>query len=1661
MKRLLAIPRPEAHAMERGGRALPPLLGTMLLLILVMAPTAASATCPNESTRTGASAALPDCRAYELVTPPDTNGRLLEVISTPTMGQPWNLFPTELGSPVRDSFVYESYAGGLKSPSGAGGAFDVYQAERTANGWQTAQQLTLPATTLSWPRPGGVAADHSYSFAEEQRVTYLRNPDGSFELLGSGELGDEPYVRGLYISPGGNHLLFTSGDGTTNPLCAFICPVKKLEADAPPTGTAAIYDRGPDGPTHVVSLLPGDIPPGANQGALFRGTSKDAETVAFSLGGILYARVDNGGTDEKTLMVAEADPAFAGISEEGRYVFYVAGGDSGTIHRFDTTDSSEVAINPGGPGEVVNISSDGSHTYFASQGVLTGTEQNEQGEAAQPPASGNGTLTQDSNVVSGVSASEGSFSPGMHITGTGIPAETTIVSVGSGTLTLSRDALQSGSSVLKAGFPNLYVWTGGSLSFIATVAAPDLYGTPALTNWTDEVFNSSNAVEGGPGADSSRATPNGSVFVFESSSRLTSYDNDGHLEIYRYEAGTGHLECVSCNPRFPVATADSRLQETKLVHNPIIVHNLSEDGARVFFETTEALSERDVNGDNDIYEWQEAGGSISVDLISSGQEPDYPIPPPPAERVFQPLANMIYSITPDGSDVYFTAKEALVPGAGEGGTQAIYDARVDGGFPTPVIPKFCIEEACRPAGGSSPSYSPPTSEHLVGGGNVKPPKRHCRHARGKGKKKGRRSCSGHHRRRSPRARLSSADAPPERAAPAQAPSVSPDQKPQLQFESAGSGTGTVSLASPEDEYGFEKVEAHTSTTNAGMHPDFTTNIVFKHFKEEGKSYKETPSATAEDITVSLPPGLLGNPLATPRCSMGDFVTIGNCPVASQVGVTNVHLGSPSYGTFTEPIFNLTPPHPHDEVARLGFIALLYPVFIDVRVRTAGDFGVTATVHSAPGLGTLVSAETTLWGDPASPVHDEERITPIEARGCGTACLPPGGRPSGIPPEEQKGFMTNPSACQGGQVGFEVTTYQHPGEVLRTSAPFAPTVGCTGLPFAPTFEARPTTRRAGAPTGLQTVLRIPQHLGPQEAATSTMREARVSLPAGMQIAPGAANWVQTCSDQQVHFQQEVDAGCPDASKLGTATFASPALSEPLTGAIYQRTPSPGHQFGLWLVSDALGLHIKLPGEIEPDPDTGRLTAVFRDLPQVPVEEIELDVWGGPRAPLKNPDACGIYTTDFTFAPHSEDSPVSGQSQMSIDEGCDQPFAPKLSAGVEDPRAGAFSPFVFDLLREDGDQALRGFELKLPDGELAKLAGVPLCPDAAAAAGSCPADSRIGSLSAISGPGPNPLAIPQPGKAEPAIYLGGPYLDAPFSIVSEVPAQAGPFDLGVVVVRSALDLDPDTSQAVVKADPLPQFVEGVAVAYRRLHAIVDRPGFSLNPTDCREQTVTAKVSSTAGAVANPSARFQVDGCKGLKFRPDISLKLKGGSERSDYPALTAVLKAKQGDANIDRVSVGLPHSEFLAQEHIGTICTRVQFAAAKCPARSVYGKAKAWTPLLDQPLQGPVYLRSSNHPLPDLVVALGGQLEVNLVGRIDSHGGGIRTTFESVPDAPVRKFVLQMKGGDKGLLTNSTDICEGTHRATIRMRAQNGRVRNSRAVLEAAGCGKGLHKQHNHR
>jgi hypothetical protein len=1474
------------------------------------------------------------------------------------------------------------------------------------------RHVTPTGAELPMPEPGGLSSEHDYNFvfaplradevstngslAGEGEADYLGDPSGHFELTGVGSLGVERLVQGRYISPGGKHVIFSTGRSVggsgwchhyNNPP-ARVCPVAKLEPDAPPAGTGAIYDREADGPTQVVSLLPGEVTPPVGQEAFYQGAAADGSSVAFTIGeplfGTLYIRVNNGAENAKTEKVSANPTTFGGISDDGRYLYYLSGVSEGQkfrgdIHRFDTVTEEDQTVNSSGDAEMVSVSADGSHVYFVSPSQLDGLK---------------GT----------------------------------------------------------AGEPNLYVWSDGSPEYVATVDAADIEGAVALNRWAQA--NAPSAGQRlGPGSATSRTTPDGSVIVFESHAQITSYENAGHNEIYRYDNEGKSLLCVSCNPDGTPASADAHLEtmapDTVFALEPsTVIRNVTNNGHHVFFESPEALVEGDGDVVNDVYEWQQTPSGGSLMLISSGHSTEYAHTVPPT--VFP---NLLMGVSPSGDNVFFTSFESLLPGAPIGGAPAVYDARVDGGFPGPPTPIFCLEEACRPPASRPPALAAASTD-LQGAGNVKPSKpkqkkHRRRHCKGKAQKHKHRRCTGRLTRNSVRATangLATGTVPTTSSVAAASKFLAraPDPAmPQARL-SLSKGNG----------FGLESVAARTSTTQAAEHPDFTTKFALTPPDKTG------PGQSMEDLMVEVPPGLYGNPNLVPRCKTGDLIG-GECPVDSQVGVSRLLIGGRPEAA-TVPLFNLAPVHPDKEIARFGMmISNFAPVFVDISVDTAGDYGVTAAVHGGNTVEPLEESETIIWGNPADPSHDKERITILEGNTCGTPFCVSGGERA----TEDLGpiaFLTNPSSCGPLEVGFTVTSYQIPGKVFSKSALVepGPITECEGLPFEPSFEAHPTSHKAGAPTGLNTVLKLPQSTDPSVPSTATMREAKVTLPEGMAIAAGAADGLAACSGEQAHFHEELDAQCPDASKLGVAKITSPALAEPLEGALYQRSPEPGHLFRLWLVSDQLGLHIKLPGEIHADPDTGQLTATFSDLPPVPVEEIELDVWGGPRAPLKNPDACGTYQTTFAFTPHSTDPPVAGQTAMTIDEGCGAAgFAPKLAGGATNPVAGAFSPFLLDLTREDGEQNLAGFNVTLPPGELAKLAGVPLCGEAQAASGACPANSKIGSVIAAAGPGPNPLWLPQPGKSPTAVYLAGPYKGAPYSAVSVVPAQAGPFDLGNVVVRSALEVDPTTGVATVKTNPLPQFIEGVPVIYRRLHVLIDRPNFTLNPTNCSQLAITADATSTQGTLAHPSARFEVDGCANLSYSPKLKLSFRGSTKRSGDPAVKAVLTQPASQANTAGAAVVLPSSEFIDQAHINNPCTRVQFAAGACPKGSVLGTARAVTPLLDQPLEGPVYFRSNGgeRELPDIVADLHGQIHITLIGFIDSvHKKGseisrVRTRFQNVPDAPVTKFSISFYGGKRGLIENHVDLCRAKHRATVVFKAQNGRVRRMRPVLQTR-CGR---------
>lgn len=892
--------------------------------------------------------------------------------------------------------------------------------------------------------------------------------------------------------------------------------------------------------------------------------------------------------------------------------------------------------------------------------------------------------------------------------------------------------------------------------------------------------------------------------------------------------------------------------------------------------------------------------------------------------------------------------------------------------------------------------------------------------------------------------------------------------------------------------------AELSDTQAGGHPDSV--VAFELATTEAPQCpSDAPNGTClmtkggapSDVVVDLPPGSSGNPIGVPRCRM-DQLAGEACPTASQVGLAYVDLlmgGGVTDRDLTLvpppgiadrwPVYNLYPER--GEVAKLGFAVLGTNVLISVTVRP-GDYGLRTHVENIFDGFPLQASRVEIWGVPYDTLNDPNRwgqcsipygfgcpaVTqcPPDDPGCVTEPLPP------LP------FLSAPTECVARETRLNVRSWRFPGEWTEAiSAPQTMT-GCNQLPFEPAIEVRPTTNLASAPTGLDVNVHIPQNQDPDGVTAAHMRDIELKLPPGLTVNPASASGLEACSATQIGLStplgdpntlfDDSQVSCPDASKLGTARVDTPALDNPLLGEIFLATPHQNPFNSLVALYMAIGdeqtgTNIKIAGQVIPDPQTGQLTAVFNQNPQLPFEDLKTSFFSGPRASLKTPATCGSHTTNATVVPWTAPEGATRNDSDSFEivrgpggGGCisseaQAPNNPAFSAGTIDPSAGIHSPFVLKLNRPDGGQQLRAIETTLPKGLLAKLAGTSYCSDGdlAAAANkpgkaeqaspSCPTASRLGSVEVTAGAGTTPVQVS--GTA----YLAGPYKGAPLSLAIVTPATAGPFDLGTVVVRNALHVDPESTEVKAVSDPIPTILQGIPLELRTVAINLDRPSFTLNPTSCARRAVTGSATSLLGNVAQLSAPFQVGGCRALGFKPSLALDLRGPTKRASYPALKAVLKARPGDANIKKAVVALPRAFLLAQEHIKTICTRVQFAADACPAASVYGKAEAVTPLLDRPISGPVYLRASSNPLPDLVADLRGQIDVVLAGRIDSIKGGIRTSFESVPDAPVTRFTLEMEGGKKGLLANSRNLCRSTSRATVEMDGQNGRVSDTEPVL----------------
>ncbi len=887
-----------------------------------------------------------------------------------------------------------------------------------------------------------------------------------------------------------------------------------------------------------------------------------------------------------------------------------------------------------------------------------------------------------------------------------------------------------------------------------------------------------------------------------------------------------------------------------------------------------------------------------------------------------------------------------------------------------------------------------------------------------------------------------------------------------------------------------------STAQAAAHEDLTTEFDFAH------SANERTFNDVRNVVVDLPAGFMGNNTAVPTCTDAQLLGqagkqgwLSQCPIASQIGQISLYVSLGAGNGLlqaTVPLYNMEVTS-FGIAAELGFKTLILTQTMPVTVRP-GDSGLRVSTPDILQAGEAHHVKAVVWGVPAAHEHDVQR-----GQVCGLLGeLPPhcvneygGPQEARIP---VKPFLSNPTSCGSFTAHMEAYSWEEPENVSEAETEVGPIEECERVPFEPSVEVKTTTEAAESPTGLNFTLNVPQSWeNPYSLSTANLKGATVTLPEGFGLNPSAGSGLGYCTEAQFEAEESDSLpgeNCPEDSKIGAVRVHTPVLTEEAQGAVYIAKPfdNPFHSLlALYLVAriPSRGIVVKVAGQVHADPVTGQLTTTFDENPQQPFDKFILSFRQGATSPLATPPACGNFTALADLTPWSAPlEPRSLSAELAVLRGVHggpcptgglPPFHPGLLAGTINNAAGTYSPFYIRLSRQDGEQEITHFSIKLPPGVVGKLAGVQQCSDAQVAQAksreheqggaeeeaspSCPAGSEVGRTLVEAGVG-NTLA-----QAPGHVYLAGPYHGSSLSVVAITDAKVGPFDLGTVVVREALKVNPETGEVFVDAtgsDPLPHIVDGIPTHLRNVRIYMDRPEFVLNPTSC-EPTSTASTVLGSGlnfaseaddqpiTVTSP---FQAADCAALPFAPKLSLKLLGGTRRAAHPALKATLHMNGiGEAAISRAQVTLPKSEFLDQGHLNNICTRVQFKEGggngeKCPPASIYGFARARTPILSEPLEGPVFLRSSEHKLPDLVAALhGSEINIDLVGRIDSLHGQIRNTFEAVPDAPVNSFTLEMQGGSKGLLVNSTSLCQGTHRAIVNFDAHNGKVSDTTPAVGA--------------
>lgn len=874
------------------------------------------------------------------------------------------------------------------------------------------------------------------------------------------------------------------------------------------------------------------------------------------------------------------------------------------------------------------------------------------------------------------------------------------------------------------------------------------------------------------------------------------------------------------------------------------------------------------------------------------------------------------------------------------------------------------------------------------------------------------------------------------------------------FLSVSQSAQAFSLLPSREGFDASVTKSGGEDISAGSHPD----AVHLHlqFATSGGFTDGDP----RNLRLAFPSGFLAAPVAADECTTA---AVEDCPDSSQVGLVALKTGAEGGITRYFPVYNLQPPFGSPEA--IGFAPFGVSMRFFAELREADD-AIVFHLDNLPQQFDLQAMDLTLWGSPWLPSHDGQRGACLDEQTGGSLgqCLVFGAFPA--PDYRIKSYLTLPAGPCQVPMRWEAAAVSWQGEstgTTRESHNSERTLSLSDcLRSLSSGYLKLNTEHAASATGLIFHLEINDGGGLFNEGghvTAATERGVLTFPEGFTINPSLGAGLGACSEAQVARESAATppgAGCPENSKIGDVSAEGLMGSgEPVGGAIYLATPyeNPLHSLvAVYVVvaSAQRGLFQKAIGKVEPDPRSGRLVATFEHLPVLHYNQLEIALRTGQRAPFITPATCGGYRAELELTPWSRPSErihnasaffiSSGEGGGPCPSGGVAPFHPGMEAGSLNSQAGAFSPFYLQMTRTDSEQEITSYSATFPPGLLGKIAGVPFCPDAAieAAKGrsgleererpSCPAASSIGRT--VSGYGVGSALAYAPGS----LYLAGPFHGAPISVVAVDSALVGPFDLGTVVVRSAVRIDPVTAQVSLDSagsDPIPHILKGIPIHLRDIRVYVDRPGFMVNPTSCNVLQTSSLLtgagsdffSSGDDVQAGSSQRFQLANCSALGFQPAFSLRLKGGTTRGRYPALQAELRPRPGDANLGEAAVTLPHSLFLAQQHIGTVCTARQLAAQACPLGSQIGTASAITPLLDEPLTGPVVLRSSSHRIPDILADLRGSgIEIQVQGRVSSSkDGGLRGSFEVLPDAPVTRFTMNLFGGRKGLLQNAENLC----------------------------------------